>query len=533
MINKKNQPDQKNRSSSEYFLAKFGPYIAVAIAIGFFLALVTEVARYATQRGLWNDEVLSIWILKQPFSEMLKSTYSGYDGMLPLFYILSWPIVSIVPVNEILARWLQIIPALVAPWIIFRWLANRISLRATALAVMPTVWFFSQYTNLSWHLRSYGFLLFATAAAIVILDTPADRRTRKWMTLNAVIQFFLVSGQPFGILYCFILGLTRWLCDLREKKGLFDKNLVISYIPALVGILLWTPAILSSRRLMEPISWQPTTTLSNLQTILAPGISSLWPAAFFGMILLLLCAGKTAKSNPTPSPSLYFTMVPLACIATTLVIWAYSLSTPLYLDRYFIPNVWAWTIVGTMVIAKIDAVATNAARSLALVSALVFSLSICISVIGPKGGGATKQGIELTHILFQGTRDDELVDKRYPVYTFDLNVFMERMHYNPKTLEYRAVFERADPPLDPKTSYTERKLAEGMVKLGMPKEILLDPLEAISEIKARGGATFLGVKRTNANLQIMQELQNSGFKIETQQINIGGTQLVIDRISSS
>jgi len=83
--------------------------------------------------------------------ETMQSAYSGYDGMLPAFYLLSWPVVALFPHYEYAARWLQIIPALIAPLLIFWWLAKRTSLASAAVAVMPMVWFFSQYTNLAWH----------------------------------------------------------------------------------------------------------------------------------------------------------------------------------------------------------------------------------------------------------------------------------------------------------------------------------------------------------------------------------------------
>jgi hypothetical protein len=80
---------------------------------------------------------------------MLKSAYGGKDGMLPLFYILSWPLFWVAPDYERLALWLQFISPLAAPWLVFGWLSKQVSLRAAALAVIPTVWFFAQYANLA------------------------------------------------------------------------------------------------------------------------------------------------------------------------------------------------------------------------------------------------------------------------------------------------------------------------------------------------------------------------------------------------
>jgi hypothetical protein len=168
------------------------------------------------------------------------------------------------------------------------------------------------------------------------------------------------------------------------------------------------------------------------------------------------------------------------------------------------------------------------ARHISLVYAFTFAVILCLAVLGRQWSSATKEGIELAHVLLQGTRDDEFVDSRYPVYTSDFNVFMERLHYNPHSLDYRAVFERADPPLDPTISVTERRLAEGLVDLGMPRTILLDPQEAVAEAKLKGGCTFLSVKPTKASVAVLEQLQKAGFVIETTQYNIGGSLLRID-----
>jgi hypothetical protein len=139
--------------------------------------------------------------------------------------------------------------------------------------------------------------------------------------MDLLVQFLLTGSHPFGIFYCAVFGTTRWLADLKEAHTSIERRLFLSYLPALVGILLWTPAIRAARPLMDPIPWQPATTISTLQTILAPGIASLWPVAFFATVLMVLSFGSSAHTPASPSYSAFTSSIPHACIGATLAVW--------------------------------------------------------------------------------------------------------------------------------------------------------------------------------------------------------------------
>lgn len=518
----------KHPSSNDPGTSHLSAILCYGIAVAFYLAAMTKIICQAMLRGLWNDEIISIGILKRPFLETMQAAYSGYDGMLPLFYFLSWPIVALFPHYDFAARWLQIIPALTAPILVFWWVKNRISLSAAAVSVMPIVWFYSQYTHLAWHLRAYGFFLFATAAAIILLDTAPDRRSKLWMASNAIVQFLLVSGHPFGIFYCGLLAIARWISDFAEHGIYFDRKLMISYVPSLLGVIAWTPAILASRRLMEPIPWQPVTTLTALPSALLPSIESPWPLLFASIITISLISGKSVAPQKPLGNTTYLTLVPLACLLGTLAVWAYSLQKPLYLDRYFSPNVWAWAIIIALAYWRLESFSTRRTRLSTLFCALLFGGLTCVSVMRQEGLAATKKQIELTHVLLQGTRDDEIVDARFPVFLFDFNVFMERHYYNPKTLDYRAVFNAAEQPPNPKKSLTERLIAEGMVSMGMEKDKLLTVHQAAEVAAKIGGANVLGIKRTEETMEFLEIMKARGYLVQSRTLDIGGSPLFWD-----
>jgi hypothetical protein len=102
------------------------------------------------------------------------------------------------------------------------------------------------------------------------------------------------------------------------------------------------------------------------------------------------------------------------------------------------------------------------------------------------------------------------------------------MHYNPHSLDYRSIFERPGQPLDPNVSYTERFLTEGMVKLGMPSEKLLDPVEAVQLAMEKGGATYIGVKRPKETQRVLADWKSKGFTVQSREINIGGMPFFVD-----
>ena len=522
----KNKKEKTAPLSPDFYLQM----LAFAAAAVFFIPLATEVLRYTTLRLFWNDEVLSYWILRRNFGEMLQAIYSGFDGMLPLFYISSWPLVQMFPDSEAAPRWLQVIPALIAPWVVFELIRRRFSLFAAAVAVMPTVLFFSQYSNLSWHLRAYGFLFLASALAIWALDVAAGNRTGKWIAINATIQFFLVGIHPFGIFYCGLLGLARFISDWVENRKLFNTPLLLSYIPAGLMVAASIPAILVAQKLVHPKPWQPPTSIQTLQTILFPSISSIWFLVFLVLVLLPLVLSKNEDkpTAETPPNRLFLAIVPLAFLGGTLAVWAYSLYQPLYLDRYFCPNIWAWCILLAFLFQKISTLAANSALRFSLAASLLVGLPFLFQTLSASGEKLIRDRIEADHILLGGTRDSELVDPKFPVFTSDLNVFMERLHYNPHSLDYRTVFDRVRTPVDPNISHTERLLSEGMIALGMPSEKLLDPSEAVKVAIQKGGATYIGVKRTKETVDVLKRLESQGFTIKSREVNIGGAILYVE-----
>jgi hypothetical protein len=453
--------------------------------------------------------------------------------MLPLFYISSWPIVKLFPENELAARWLQVVCSLVAPWIMFDLIRRRFSLFCAAVAVMPVVFFFSQYTYLAWHLRGYGLLFLGTVLAVLALDQAPDKRTKRWIAANSIAQVLLVSAHPFGILYCGLLGGARALADWFENKTLFNKSLIVSYIPAALAVLAWTPAIFAAQKLMNPKPWQPPTSFQNLQAILFPGFTSLWFMVFLSLALLplLYFSQQEKPKEASVGTPIFIKLVPLAFLAGTLMIWAYSLAKPLYLDRYFSPNIWAWCILAAMLFQKISNTTPAISIKLSLVGALLIGTPMFFHTLGPSGEKQTRDQIEVNHVLFKGTMDNQIIDSGFPVFTSDLNVFMERMHYNPHALDYRSIFERPGQPLDPNVSNTERFLTEGMVKLGMPSEKLLDPVEAVQLAMEKGGATYIGVKRPKETQRVLADLKSKGFTVQSREINIGGMPLFVDVIN--
>jgi hypothetical protein len=504
--------------------------LAILTTGGFFIPAAVDIARFAAWRSLWNDEVISHWIISRDFPSMLKATYSGVDGMLPLFYVLSWPIATLFPDNEIAARWVQVVCTLVAPWVMFEVIRRRFSLFCAAITVMPLIFFIPQYGHLSWQLRGYGFLLLASALAIFTLDHPTETRNNRWIALNALTQVFLVSAHPFGIFYCALLGATRALTDrLEQKKGL-DRALTLSYIPAALAVLAWTPAILASKRLMDP-PWQPATTLETLTTILFPRLSDPWFMVFITLsIVPLLAFQKQNKPQTTfvGETPLFLTLVPLTFLTGTLLIWAYSLTHPLYLERYFSPNIWAWCLLAAILFHRLSQGAPPLSLKASLTGALIIGAPMLTHTLGPAGQTQTQAEVEANHLLFQGTTDNQILDPRFPVLSSDLNLFMERMHYNPHSLDYRAVFERPKIPPAPNVSSTERSLTEGMITLGMPPEKLLDPSEAALLALKTGGVTYIGIKPTKEAQKVLENLKTQGFQVQSQTITLAGVPFFVD-----
>jgi hypothetical protein len=379
-------------------------------------------------------------------------------------------------------------------------------------------------------LRGYGFLFLGTILAVLALDQAPEHRTKRWIAFNAIVQVLLVSAHPFGIMYCGLLGGARVLTDWIDHKKVFDKSLLFSYIPAALAVLAWTPAILAAQKLVNPRPWQPPTSFQNLQSILFPGFSSLWFMVFLVLAILpLLFFQQQEKPKETSAGTpLFIKLVPLAFLAGTLLIWAYSLAKPLYLDRYFSPNIWAWCILAAMLFQRISNSTPALALKLSLASALLVGAPMFFHTLGPTREKLTRDQIEVNHVLFQGKMDNEIIDPRFPVFTSDLNVFMERMHYNPHSLDYRSIFERPGRPINPNVSYTERFLTEGMVALGMPAEKLLDPVEAVQLAMEKGGATYIGVKRPKETQRVLEDLKSKGFTVQSREINIGGMPFFVD-----
>lgn len=442
----------------------------------------------AAKTTFWTDELATYWIAAQPnqnWSTVIKKAGSGADGMLPAFYITTklWsdvvhlvnskpiPAAARIPTEEntgsLNYELVLRLPSLawLLTGIVFVFLAIRkeygddnacISILLFTLASPALI----QETS---YLRAYGMLVGCMGIHIYCLQ---NWRTRKGKIITIVNQIFLILSHPLGIVFSALTSgtylLTYTLQRKPEIKRITKEILVyfLCFLPALSLLALWIPAIQRINDLSQPWGWIPYQGIETLPNYLWPLGNGNW--IILG-ILGILTVPYINKKNPLEITALILVIFPI-------FVWIYSINhNSLLLDRYMLPVIWGWIILGAKFLQKLpEGKNKNLGLPILILGLGIYSIHPIFNL------EKWTQIKTLTARNNTGASESE-EQINLPIYVEGLHAFTPRYFYNPSGKKYHSIINTVSSSKPYEKGGDVQKINVETKMLKKIKEIINDP----------------------------------------------------------
>lgn len=333
------------------------------------LIFAMQAVRSASFEALWSDEIFSYFMVGNPavgLRAVWQAVWDGRDGMMPLFYLVHyfWGMTLHPLIVEALgdampraAEFVWRLPSLVATIggmaVLGWWLTRRIG--ATYSALVLAIALFGSQVILA-HVsgfRGYGMLLGLSACFLVAMDAWVQCGRRLAWIVAALVTTAMAMTHLMGLIFA-LAGVAGVALKCNSGKSRHGAALLIAS-PAVVLTLLCLPMLLHVAALADPWSWIPTPRLLDLpQGFLVAQLDHwLIPALMTGAVVALIAPERnnnlrSGEPNVLPILSPALAAVAIAWLILPSVLWLISqFTTPLFLDRYFLPVALAGGLVGT------------------------------------------------------------------------------------------------------------------------------------------------------------------------------------------
>ena len=415
--------------------AAAGTYVAVLGGAALFLLVAT------LDHKLWLDDLYTIALIKAPtLGHMLAGVALGIDGNPPLYMTLAW-LVARLPVGTVEAKLLALNLAIGAALLatLFR-IARRFVCFECALAAIALMLFANPIlTEAVLHLRTYPLFILCTAASALF----QLRLLRAWSRADALglaaCCCALAMSHTFGIIYaCAIVGSAVLTVALHRGVRASLAGLY-PIVPALLVFAAWVPWLLEQSTVAQPYGWILPPTGFDLASTVASGraagvIGGLMIAGIVLLDALRVRTTGTRRQGATADPELQAVLVALLVfIGLAVAVWIFSrLSFPIFVARYFAPNLLVYFAAATAFVGLLFRLLTGKLRWLACSAALGLG-SFAVASATPQ------EGTIPCFDAASGTFIDQLpgmIDPKLPVVTVSPHAWFPRVYYTPSPATY-------------------------------------------------------------------------------------------------
>jgi uncharacterized membrane protein len=373
---------QKKISVSEYS----NPYlICRLLVVGLSLAIMIK---FGGRVSLWSDDLATISFVSPsiPFSEQIRQISLDAETNPPLFYILAWFWIRIVPYGTLWLKLLNILFVTLGIWFCGS-MAKRI--RGERAALIVTIFSGSSYFIINYAaftFRCYGLFFMLSSLLLVSYHKRLcePRKMRCHVAFGAVMCLMLYTHY-YALIIFIAMGLHDLYLWLRKR---IELRCVFSYIGAVV---LFMPLVLF--KLQSAIEshiefWPARPEFKGLVTSvdLVFGDSSLQFLLFVAGITLALVLSMRANSKLEKYATQSILMMIIWVLFVIAVAYIYSRYVnpegSIFVNRYFISIVAPALIVASVALDwLIEALSTEKSQSTAL-SAVVLTVVFIASYRG-------------------------------------------------------------------------------------------------------------------------------------------------------
>lgn len=292
-----------------------------------------------SQQSVWFDEAYSVWLAKQPISELIRLT--SIDTHPPLYYLILKLWASVWGYSEAALRAFSILcyggAMIIMGCFVRRWFGKRAA--GYALLTLIGTPLLMRY---GFEIRMYALgSLIGVSATAVLARAWHDDRWRDWMLYAVLVAFGMGTLYYSALLW---LAQLLWLMVMTyRRQGLqqwWKLPWLWAYVVSFMLFLPWLPTFLGQigngalAEIGQPMNLQNLLGIASFNMIYKP--SWLLGVVSSQLVLIIICAVAWAwprAMRSLPHPELAWLLlahvgVPVAALVVV------SLSAPMYVERY-------------------------------------------------------------------------------------------------------------------------------------------------------------------------------------------------------
>jgi hypothetical protein len=322
------------------------------------VSLIISCFIWSARKQAWMDEIFTWKEVSDPsLWHLYYAIQHGADGGMPVFYTTAWLWAKTFGTGVLTLRLyscLTMCAALVVTW---RTLRRFYGMRATAFGVLAFWGTSGLLLNQNVEARFYGLFILTVAFSVdvysrLVMQTAPKLRL---LILSFLSQAALVLTHVLGIIYGGLVLLALIVTDAATHR--FRPRVYLAHASGWLALLVWIPAIRTSRAAGKPVGWIMMPTFKTLVAtylfeVFEPWIGLLQrhsQAATFQMVrhatewiilipfaLIVLLGLRRLVGSQQPRSALL--LVGYFLVAMPVVLFVLShLIVPVFVARYLLP----------------------------------------------------------------------------------------------------------------------------------------------------------------------------------------------------
>jgi Dolichyl-phosphate-mannose-protein mannosyltransferase len=327
------------------------------------LSLVASCILWSPHKQAWMDEIFTWKEVSDPsLWHLYYAIQHGADGGMPVFYTTAWLWSKVFGTGVLTLRLYSCVTMCAALLVTWRTLRRFYGLRATAFGVLMFWGTSGLLLNQNVEARFYGFFILAVAFSVEVYTRLVVQSAPKLrlLMLSFLSQAALVLTHVLGVIYGGLVLLALVITDAARHR--FRPRVYLAHATGWLALLVWIPAIRTSRAAGKPVVWIMMPTFKTLVAtylfeVFEPWIGLLqrhsqastfqmvrhateWIILIpFSLIVLLglrRLAGSLQRIDSSPRGALL--LVAYFLVAMPVVLFVLShLIVPVFVPRYLLP----------------------------------------------------------------------------------------------------------------------------------------------------------------------------------------------------
>ena len=220
------------------------------------VSLLASCILWSPHKQAWMDEIFTWKEMSDPsLWHLYYAIQHGADGGMPVFYTTAWLWAKTFGTGVLTLRLYSCLTMCAALLVTWRTLRRFYGMRATAFGVLAFWGTSGLLLNQNVEARFYGLFILAVAVSIdvyarLVVQTAPKLRL---LILSFLSQAALVLTHVLGVIYGGLILFALIVTDATRQR--FRPRVYLAHAAGWLALLVWIPAILTSRAAGKPVVW--------------------------------------------------------------------------------------------------------------------------------------------------------------------------------------------------------------------------------------------------------------------------------------